>query len=217
MAQERKTLAKPANYDQLFPGRFLKAGLLQEIFGTVRPIVTIKDYDLEVLPQDDGTEKGRGIITLAETPMQFTLNKTNGECLKAMFGPSLRDWVGKRIVFCIEKDRDPGGPKGATCDTIRVFGSPDIQEDIDAKISRPISPTKKKVYTRKLVAIAAGSKPAAREPQKLRGNIDDAIQKIHTTDSSLMRELSESLRAFSWTDDELGQIKLAYEVRKTNG
>ena len=215
MTQERKTLAKPVNYDQLFPGRFIKAGLFQSLFGTVRPIVTIKDYDLEELPQDDGKEKARGVITLTETSMQLALNKTNGECLKAMFGPSLRDWVGKRIGLCIEKDRDPCGQKGAMCDAIRIFGSVDIADDLSIQIKLP----KRRPYTRKLVAIQGTNKrdATASNTKKPHGDIDSAVQKIHTTDSSLMQKLSEELRGFDWSADELEQLKVAYEVRKANG
>lgn len=216
MAQDRKTLSKPANYDELFPGRFIKAGLFQSLFGTARPLVTIKDYDLEELPQDDGKEKARGVITLTETSMQLALNKTNGECLKAMFGTSLRDWVGKRVVLCVERDRDPGGPRGATCDAIRVYGSPDITSDMSIQIKLP----QRRPYTRKLVAIQTqhdGNGAPSQPKQKPRGDIDSAVQKIHTTDPSLMQKLSEELRSFEWTDDELQQLRVAYEVRKTNG
>ena len=216
MAQERKTLEKPVNYDQLFPGRFIKAGLLQPLFGTVRPVVTIKDYDLEELPQDDGKDKARGVITLVETSMQLALNKTNGECLKAMFGNSLRDWVGKRVGLCIERDRDPGGARGATCDAIRIYGSTDIKSDMSIQIKLP----QRRPYTRKLVVIAVNGqheRDESNKKQKPHGDIDSAVQRIHTTDQSLMAALGDELRAFEWSEDELQQMKLAYEVRKANG
>lgn len=67
-------------------------------------------------------------------------------------------------------------------------------------------------------AAGAGENHGAKgSQQKPRGDIDLAVQKIHTTDSSLMDELSKFLRAFSWTDDELEQLKIAHEVRKANG
>lgn len=128
---ESQPKRKPVNFDELFPGRFLKAGL----FAGKSPTLTISDYDLDKLPQDDGRDKARGIISFRETEMQLALNSTNGQCLKAMFGTTLANWVGKRVTFCTEKDRDPGG--GGMVDAIRVAGSPDIAEDMTVEVKLP--------------------------------------------------------------------------------
>jgi hypothetical protein len=125
------TKRKPLNYDELFPSRFLKAGL----FVAKNKTLTISDYDAEALPQDDGKEKTRGIITFRETKLQLALNSTNGQCLKAMFGTTLANWVGKRVTLCADKDRDPSG--GGMVDCIRVAGSPDIVQDMTIEIKLP--------------------------------------------------------------------------------
>jgi hypothetical protein len=122
---------KPVNYDELFPGRFLKAGL----FVGKTPTFTIVDYDTEDLPQDNGKDKVRGIIVFRETKMHWALNSTNGQCLKAMFGTTLSNWVGKRVTLCAERDRDPGG--NGMVDCIRVAGSPDIEQDMTIDIALP--------------------------------------------------------------------------------
>jgi hypothetical protein len=70
------------------------------------------------------------------------LNKTNGECLKAMFGKVLKDWIGKSVTLCSEIV-DFGGKD---TDAIRVYGSIDIKEDINVIIQLP----RKKAITRVL-------------------------------------------------------------------
>jgi hypothetical protein len=70
------------DYDQLFPGRFLKAGEFQGKDVTL----TINEIRLEELPQDRGGNRIRGIIGFKETKKELVLNRTNGECLKGMWG-----------------------------------------------------------------------------------------------------------------------------------
>ena len=50
-------MAKPTNYDELYPGRFLKAGLLKN----QKVTLTIKDVDLEQLEDNTGKPKGKAI------------------------------------------------------------------------------------------------------------------------------------------------------------
>ena len=125
---ERK---KPVDFDQLFPGRFIKAGLM---LGKT-PTFTITSVDTEELPQEKGGDRTRGVLSFRETKLQIVLNRTNGECLKAMFGRSVQDWAGKRVTLCTDKDRDPSG--GGMVDCIRVFGSPDIAQDITVEVKLP--------------------------------------------------------------------------------
>lgn len=106
------------DYDQLFPGEFLKAGLFR-----ARPVtLTISGVEVRDLPTDKGGEKPRGIISFSETPMSLVLVKTNGEVLRAMFGPRVQEWIGKHVTFFCGSDRFGG----QTVDAIRIQGSPDI-------------------------------------------------------------------------------------------
>jgi hypothetical protein len=125
---ERK---KPVDFDQLFPGRFLKSGL----FLGKTPTFTITSVDTEELPQEKGGDRTRGILSFRETKLQVVLNRTNGECLKAMFGRAVQDWIGKRVTLCTDKDRDPSS--GGMVDCIRVAGSPDIAQDITVEVKLP--------------------------------------------------------------------------------
>jgi len=138
-------LPKPTSFDELFPGRFLKAGL----FKGKNVTLTITSVDREDLPGDKGDER-RGILSFKETPMQLVVNKTNGLCLRAMFGTQVQTWVGKRVTFSPEKDKFGR----ETVDAIRIAGSPDLTEAIDVEIKMP----RKKARTRSLTVTAAGTR-----------------------------------------------------------
>jgi hypothetical protein len=142
-------MSKPTNYDELYPGRFLKAGLLKG----QKVTLTIKDVDLEQLEDNTGKPKGKAIISFVERPMEMVACKTNGLCIKAMFGKELRDWVGKRITLF------QGQWNGEEC--IRIWGSPDIKDQFDVSIElprrKPFPMTMHKVSDKKDVAPASAA------------------------------------------------------------
>jgi hypothetical protein len=122
------------DYDQLFPGRFIKAGILQGRQVTV----TIADVRLERLPDQKGTKKpgeqvphkDKPILSFRGKEMTLVLNKTNAECLKAMFGRRTGAWLGKRITLAPKTVLAFGQKKAA----IRIVGSPDIGADMKVVI-----------------------------------------------------------------------------------
>lgn len=163
MNEQRK---KPIDYDQLFPGRFLKAGLL---LGKQVTMV-ISAVDIEALPQDSGGDKVRGILSFERVDKQLVLNSTNGQCLKAMFGKEVQKWVGKPVTFAPEKDRFGN----ETVDAIRVVGSPELKEELAVSIIMP----RRKPKTRKLQPTRPNNgngqrKPSGNEPPPDDG-FDDA-------------------------------------------
>lgn len=121
---EPKRFPKPTDYDQLYPGRFIKAA---ELLGKKVPL-TILDVDLEELEGDDG-KKTKCIVSFGETEKKLVACKTVGICLKAMFGKKLADWKGKKIVLF--EDVWNGEP------CTRVWGSPDIERDFDVEVALP--------------------------------------------------------------------------------
>lgn len=144
-----KPLPKPTDFDQLYPGRFLKAG---DLAGK-KVTVTIKDVNLDRLESTDG-KKTKGILSLVETDREVVLNKTNGLCIRAMFGRKLADWAGKRITLFA------GSFNGEDC--IRIWGSPELEKDMDVTIELP-----RKKPTRMTLHRVNGTKPGAapvREP-----------------------------------------------------
>lgn len=116
---------KPVDFDQLYPGRFLKAG---ELLGK-KVTLTISDVDLEGLMGDDGKEKAKAIISFKETEKKMVACKTNGLSIKAMFGKRVPDWNGKRITLFEDLWN------GESC--IRIWGSPDIPQEIEVEIALP--------------------------------------------------------------------------------
>lgn len=142
---------KAANFDQLYPGRFLKAGE----FEGKKVTLTITDAFVEDLEGETGV-KPKAIVTFKETPKALVACKTNGLCLKGMFGSAIADWVGKRVTLF------PDTWNGEPC--IRVFGSPDIDAPIGVEIKLP----KRKPFTKTMQPTGrANAKPPAaptREP-----------------------------------------------------
>jgi hypothetical protein len=118
-------MAKPTVYDELYPGRFLKAGLLKG----QKVTLTLKDVDLEGLEGDDGKKQQKAILSFEERPMQLVMCKTNGYCIKSMFGPTLATWIGKRVTL-FESQWN-----GEPC--IRIWGSPDLTADMKVTVSLP--------------------------------------------------------------------------------
>jgi hypothetical protein len=121
---EPKVLPKPVSFDDLYPGRFIKAADLKGKNVTL----TIADVKLEELIGDKGAQI-KGIISFDRTDKQFVLNKTNGICIKEMFGKKVQEWVGKRITLM------PSLWNGDDC--LRIFGSPDLPEDKEITVSLP--------------------------------------------------------------------------------
>jgi hypothetical protein len=120
-----KPLKKPTVYDELYPGRFLKAG---EFLGK-KVQLTIADIEHEKLIGDDGKEQLKVIVSFKETQKKLVACKTNGMCFREMFGKVLADWIGKRVILF------PDTWNGEEC--IRCWGSPDIAEEKDVTVSLP--------------------------------------------------------------------------------
>lgn len=118
-------MKRVVDYEEMFPNRFLKSGLF-----AVRPLtLTIKSVDTDELPSEDGGTKEKGIISFVQTDKQLSVNRTNAETIRCMFGRKAADWVGKRITFCSEVVKMKGKP----VDSIRIFGSPDIPRGFTAE------------------------------------------------------------------------------------
>ena len=147
---ERRARPKPLDYDQLYAGRFLKAG---ELLGK-KVTLTIADVDLEDLMGEDGKEKAKAIVSFRETEKKLVTCKTNGICLKEMFGKTLSGWVGKRVTIF------PDQWNGEPC--IRVWGSPDIDANVEVTITLPRRrPFKKTLHRVESRPIASQSEEAA--------------------------------------------------------
>lgn len=124
------------DFNEMYPGRFLKS---QQFKG--RDVtMTIRMVRLEELEGDKG-KKTKGIVSFVERPLELVLNRTNGECLKAMFGRETNAWIGKRVTLWPAPYHDNTTGEDTTC--IRVRGSPDLAADkpFDLKLARKGSKT----------------------------------------------------------------------------
>lgn len=158
--QQPKSFPKPVDWDELYPGRFIKAGE----FKGKKPTLTITDVKIDELVGDKGPQI-KGVISFKETEKQWALNKTNGICLKELFGRKVQEWVGKRVtLFAATWD-------GEEC--IRVWGAPHLTEDREVTISLP----RKRPFSMTMHKGAAGPRPvpatggAAGEPPTDADNI----------------------------------------------
>lgn len=142
MSNEQKVLPKPISYDELYPGRFIKAADLRGQRTTLQIIEVIREE-----LQDEKGVKTKGILKFRGTDKQLALNRTNGECIKGMFGHLLADWIGKRITLA-PVPYDGTLPLDIT-HMIRIYGSPDIANDMKVNVrlprKRPIAITMHKV------------------------------------------------------------------------
>jgi hypothetical protein len=124
MAEQAKVFPTPVDWDELYPGRFLKASDLKGKKVTLK----ISGVKLEELIGDKGPQV-KGLISFDRTEKQLALNKTNGICLKDMFGKKVQEWIGKRVTVFPTTYNDN--------DCIRVWGSPDIEADRQVAIQLP--------------------------------------------------------------------------------
>lgn len=124
MDESKKVLPKPIDWDDLYPGRFLKAADFKGKNITLK----IASVSIEELIGDTGP-KIKGIISFEKTEKQLALNKTNGICLKAMFGKKVQEWCGRKVTLF------PSQWNGEDC--IRVFGSPELTADMVVSIALP--------------------------------------------------------------------------------
>jgi hypothetical protein len=145
-------------YDRAFPGRFIKAGILDGRNITL----AIESAFMEVLEGDKGKEN-KLILTFVGKTLQLVCNKSNALCLREMFGSKISVWVGKRVIFY--PTRVAFGPKQV--DAIRVFGSPDIAADIEvaARVGRKnFKATMRRIATGGDKAVVPVAEPASIAP-----------------------------------------------------
>jgi hypothetical protein len=148
--REARQTKIPQSYDELFPGRFLKGELFKGQAGTL----TVKEVWRELMDEEEWAV----IVSFKETPLHLTLNKTNGECLKGMFGKRIADWLGKRVTFYPRRVKAFGQQREA----VRVLGSPDIPQDLPIQIDAGQASgerTMKKTEAKAWVRVAGDPEP----------------------------------------------------------
>lgn len=107
------------DWEDLLDGRFLRGVDI----GDSRPTVTI-----EHIWKEKVRKKKCVIVRMKGADREWKLNYTNLFCLSLMFGPKAKKWVKHRVTLCAEMQTSFGKTKPA----IRVYGSPELKEPIQA-------------------------------------------------------------------------------------
>lgn len=118
-------------FDDLYPGRFLKAGNVPNGKATYTITAVIRDQ----IEGEKGVED-KVVMSFEEIAMQLVLPKVNAVAIRAMFGSNVQDWIGKRLTLYTTTEIMPF-PKRRDDPCIRVFGSPDIREEVSCEWTPP--------------------------------------------------------------------------------
>jgi len=116
----------PDTYSELYPNRFLHADQLKGRKVTL----TIKGVDVEELTGENNKKSAKVILSFTERPLELVTPKTNGECLRRMFGNKPHEWIGKKVTLFPSKTSFGR----ETVDCIRIWGSPDLPDDLPITI-----------------------------------------------------------------------------------
>lgn len=142
MSAQPKVIERPVDWDELYPGRFIKASDLKG----KKVTLAISRVRVEELIGDKGPQM-KGIINFDGKDKALALNKTNGLCLKSMFGRKVQEWVGHKVtLFASTWDGD---------ECIRIWGSPEVKEDMQVTIALP----RKRPFDMTMHAVQTGPKP----------------------------------------------------------
>jgi hypothetical protein len=88
--------AEITHVDLLFPSKYLKAADLR---GKRVPVV-IEHLDPRAeLKMRGGKTERKPVVTLKGKDKQWCLNKTNAMSVAEVYGPELRNWIGKTVVL----------------------------------------------------------------------------------------------------------------------
>ena len=156
------------NADALLEGEYIKAVELGDKL-PANPTYTIVAVNIETMPniKKPGKEINKGVIMFAEIPRGWVMNRTNVECLKALFGPDTDGWLKHRVTLGTEPTKTGLG--------IRIVGSPDINEPVTATWTPP----RQRAVSKKMVPTGERrppqTPPVDPEVAKLRAAIGEAV------------------------------------------
>lgn len=116
----------PGSYSEMYPGRFLKS----DMFKGKKVTLTISAISGDELIGENNKSKQEWLVKFTESKLEFVLNKTNAFCLYRMFGGDPHSWIGHKITMFPTKTKF--GRDDVDC--IRIWGSPDIAEDMEITV-----------------------------------------------------------------------------------
>ena len=184
------------SFDELYPGRFLKAGLFNG-----QPVTyTISDIDREELEGERGTEP-KIVVSFKETPLKLVLAKINAVAVKAMFGAQVPEWIGKRVTLYGTTSLMPMPTrKDEPC--IRVWGSPDIKEEVRVEWTPP---RRKQKVVQVLKPVASATLEAALARVETATSGDDL--------AAILKRAGEVVESGKLTQAEYERVAAAVDAR----
>jgi len=175
-------------FDDLYPGRFLKAGNIPNSKATYTITAVVRDQ----IEGEKGMED-KVVMSFEETAMQLVLPKVNAVAIRAMFGSNVQEWTGKRVTLYTTTEIMPF-PKRRDDACIRVFGSPDIREEVVCEWTPP----KRRKLVQKLqptgyfqVALRAIQQSTPDQLDKLRQRVIQLAQSGELSDAEQTTLLSK--------------------------
>ena len=80
--------------NDLFPSPYLTAHDVAH-----KPTVTIKSFSKKTMKNKQGEEEVKPVIFFNEFEKGMVLNKTNANTIAGLYGPTLEEWIGERVVL----------------------------------------------------------------------------------------------------------------------
>ena len=146
-------MALPNSYSEMYPNRFLKADLLKG----QKVTLTVKNIIGEELTGDDEKAQLKWILQFVERPLELVIPKVNGECFRRMFGNDPHMAIGKRVTLFPTKTK----AFGQVVDCIRIWGSPDLAEDMPISVRDGGGRKRKEMVMHKVLPGTCGFKGEA--------------------------------------------------------
>jgi hypothetical protein len=136
----------------------------KELTMTIDRVVREKIADIK----NPDKQKLKGVIFFKGVERGWVMNRTNVQCLIALFGVETDHWIGKRVTIYATPVKV--GPKTEL--GIRIKGSPDITAPVIAVIEMP----RKKPQRMQLIKTTPGAKTAEAPASDLPKFDDDGEQ-----------------------------------------
>jgi hypothetical protein len=179
------------SFSELYPGRFLKA----DLFNGQPCTYSIVNIWREEIEGDKGKE-AKVLVSFKETPLQLVLAKVNAEAIKAMFGPSVPNWVGKRIKFYGTTTIMPFRSvrmSHASASTAALTSDAEVRSEWTPPRRKPVvqilKPTASEIVAKALAAAAKATTPAAAKA------VEDRATALQAQGQITEAELEAILRA----------------------
>ena len=132
MTDKSGPVSVPETYQDCVDTRFMTA----EELGDKKVTMRIAALYREELADDEGGTKVKTTMEFARGDgsiirKRLVLNRTNLDCLRAMWGDTVAHWVGRLITVYQVPNCYRGKPG------VRIWGSPDLESDLEVTITLP--------------------------------------------------------------------------------